>query len=47
MGIYVALRPLLFRASAETAHDMALRLGRVGQVAGPLVRALHPMRLGP
>lgn len=46
MGIYGALRPLLFRASAETAHDMALRLGRVGQSAGPLVRALHPLRLG-
>ena len=46
MGIYGALRPLLFRASAETAHDMALRLGRLGQAAGPLVRALHPLRLG-
>ena len=46
MGLYGALRPLLFRASADTAHDMAVRLGRVGQVAGPLVRALHPLRLG-
>lgn len=46
MGIYGAIRPLLFRASAETAHDLALRAGRIGQVAGPVVRALHRSGLG-
>lgn len=41
MDLYGALKPLLFRMSAEGAHDMALRAGRLGQLAGPLVRAAH------
>ncbi|QDV09057.1 Dihydroorotate dehydrogenase (quinone) [Planctomycetes bacterium Poly30] len=40
-SLYRALRPVLFRASAETAHHAGIRLGRLGQLAPPLVRALY------
>ena len=40
-AIYTALRPLLFRANAEAAHRIGIRLGRLGQRVPPLVRALH------
>ncbi|MEM9383077.1 MAG: dihydroorotate dehydrogenase 2, partial [Planctomycetota bacterium] len=38
---YTALRPLFFRASAETAHHAGIRLGKIGQRVPALVRALY------
>ncbi|MEM1452484.1 MAG: quinone-dependent dihydroorotate dehydrogenase, partial [Planctomycetota bacterium] len=38
---YTALRPLFFRASAETAHHAGIRLGKLGQRLPALVRALY------
>lgn len=43
---YTALRPLLFRTSAETAHHAGIRLGRVGQAMPGLMRSLYRPRLG-
>ncbi|MFT6832976.1 MAG: dihydroorotate dehydrogenase [Planctomycetota bacterium] len=44
-SLYRALRPVFFRASAETAHHAGIRLGRLGQLAPPVVRALYAPRL--
>lgn len=44
-SIYRALRPALFRASAETAHHAGLRLARLGQLAPAVMRALYAPRL--
>ena len=46
-SLYHALRPLLFRLSAEGAHHAALRAGKVGQIAPGLIRALYAQRLAP
>ena len=40
MSLYSILRPLLFRLSAEPAHSVAVRAGKLGQLAGPVTRAL-------
>ena len=44
-AIYQTLRPLFFRASAETAHHAGIRLGKLGQLAPPILRALYAPRL--
>lgn len=46
-SIYQTLRPLFFRASAETAHHAGIRLGQLGQLAPPVLRALYAPRLSP
>lgn len=38
--LYSAIRPLLFRASAEGAHHLSIRAGRIGQRAPGVLRAL-------
>lgn len=44
-AIYKTLRPLLFRASAETAHHAGIRLGKLGALAPPVLRAIYAPRL--
>ena len=45
MSLYSALRPLLFRLSAESAHHASIRAGRIGQRLGPITRGLFRPRL--
>ncbi len=45
MSVYSALRPLLFRLSAESAHHAGMRAGRIGQRLGPITRGLFRPRL--
>lgn len=40
MSLYAALRPFLFRLSAESAHHAGMRVGRIGQKLGPVTRGL-------
>ncbi|MGD2019138.1 MAG: quinone-dependent dihydroorotate dehydrogenase [Planctomycetota bacterium] len=44
--LYSAIRPLLFQASAEGAHHMSIRAGRIGQRAPGVLRALFRSGLG-
>ena len=44
-SLYKTLRPLFFRASAETAHHAGIRLGKLGQLAPPVLRALYAPKL--